>query len=114
MPGAHPVNVWPYRYSPQQKLEIEKQITEMLQKGVIQYSSSPFASLVLLVKKKDGTWRFCVDYRALNSITVKDKSPIVEELIDKLHGAKFFNKLDLRAGYHQIRVHPNDIEKTAF
>lgn len=88
----------PYKYSPQHKIEIEKQVRELLEPGVITHSTSPFAAPVLLVKKTAGSWRFCKDYRKLNDIKIKNKfpMPIIDEILDKLEGAKYFTKLDMR------------------
>jgi hypothetical protein len=102
LPDTASVAVRLYRYAHTQKAELEKQCHAMLKSGVIQLSSSAFSAPVLLVKKSDASWRFCVDYRALNEKTVKDKFliPVVEELLDELRGAQFFTKLDLCFGYH--------------
>lgn len=116
LPGAIPVNTRPYRYSPLHKTEIEKQVQHLLDTGLIVPSMSPFASPILLVQKKDGTWRFCVYYRKLNALTIKNRfpMPLVDEILDELAGATFFSSLDMTAGYHQIRMKPGDEYKTAF
>jgi hypothetical protein len=116
IPGAQPVNMRAYRHKPELKSEIERQVAELLQSGIIQKSTSHFSSPAILVKKKDGTWRLCVDYRALNSMTVVSKYPvpIIYELLDELSGARWFSKLDLRARYHEIRLADGEEHKTAF
>jgi len=96
--GFQPVKVKPYRYPHSQKEEIKKLVNGMLEEGIIQPSKSPFSFPIILVKKKDGSWRVCTDYRALNAITVKDTFPI--PTVDELYGVVFFSKLDLRSGYH--------------
>ena len=114
--GTSPINVRPYRYPPLQKDIIEQTIKEMSETRVVKPSQSPYSSSIVLVKKKDGTWRLCMDYRQLNKHTALDRFPIpmVEELLDELCGAAYFSKIDLRSRYWQVRMFPADIPKIAF
>ncbi|WVZ58773.1 hypothetical protein U9M48_009004 [Paspalum notatum var. saurae] len=116
VPGTAPIYKKAYRISGVELLEVKKQIDELLEKGFIRKSTSPWASPVLLTEKKDGTLRMCVDYRGLNAVTVKNKYPLprIEDLFDQLKGACVFSKIDLRSGYHQLRIRPSDIPKTVF
>ena len=113
---ARPIKQPPYRVSHSQKNEIESQIGTMLDQGIIKVSSSPWSSPIVLVKKKDGTTRFCVDYRKLNAVTRKDSYPLprIDDALDALAGAKYFTTLDLQSGYHQVAMDSDSIEKTAF
>jgi hypothetical protein len=115
-PRAETVNTRPYRLSYSQKDTMEALILQLVKNQVIRRGMSPYSSPAILVKKKDGTWRLCIDYRKLNKLTVKNKFPIpiIEDLLDELQGEKIFSKIDLRPGYHQIRMDPRDIPKTAF
>ena len=104
LPNSVPVNICLYKHPHFQKTKIEKQVSDMLTSSVIRHSTYLFSSPVLLVKKEDGTWKLCIDYRALNNITIMNRFPIptTDELMDELGGATIFSKLDLRASYHQI------------
>ena len=104
--GSVPPNIRAYRYSYGQKSEIERMIEEMLEVGIIRPSQSSYSAPVVMVNKKEESWHMCLDYRELNKITIKDQFPtlITDELFDKLHGAVYFKKLDLRLGYHHIRM----------
>lgn len=110
------LNLKPYRYPGAQKTIIEQMTQELIYSGVIRNNTSAFAAPVVLVKKKDGSWRLCIDYRRLNAATIKDGFPIplIEELLEELGEANIFSKLDLRSGYYQVRIHPADIYKTTF
>jgi RNase H-like domain found in reverse transcriptase/Reverse transcriptase (RNA-dependent DNA polymerase)/Integrase zinc binding domain/Chromo (CHRromatin Organisation MOdifier) domain/Retroviral aspartyl protease len=115
-PGATPPSRPTFRMSLAETDELKKQLSELVDAGFIQPSKSPYGAPVLFVKKKDGSMRMCIDYRALNNITVKNKYPLprVDELMDRLQGANYFTKIDLRSGYHQVRIHADDVCKTAF
>jgi len=116
MSGVGPISMAPYRMSPFELAELKKQLEELLEKQFIRPSVSPWGAPVLLVKKKDGSFRLCVDYRQLNKFTIKNKYPFprIDDLTDQLRGASIFSKIDLRSRYHQIRVKAEDIQKTAF
>jgi hypothetical protein len=115
-PGTAPISKRPYRMPPKELAELKTQLQELLDKGYIRSSSSPWGCPALFVKKKDGSLRMCVDYRPLNAVTIKNKYPLprIYVLFDKLAGAKVFSKIDLRFGNHQIKIRPCDIPKTAF
>jgi hypothetical protein len=116
VPGSAPPYRPSFRMSPLELQEVKKQVDELLEQGHIQPSRSPYGSPVLFVKKKEGSLRMCVDYRALNKLTIKNKYPLprIDELLDRLVGAKYFTKIDLRSGYHQVRIAEEDVPKTAF
>jgi hypothetical protein len=115
-PGTGPISKRPYRMPPKELVELKIQLQELLDKGYIRPSSSPWGSPTLFVKKKDGSLRMCVDYRPLNAVTIKNKYPLprIDVLFDQLAGAQVFSKIDLRSGYHQIKIWVSDIPKTAF
>jgi hypothetical protein len=116
LPGTTPISQAPYRMAPAELKELKIQLQELVDKGFIRPSMSPWGAPVLFVKKKDGTLRLCIDYRKLNQVTVKNKYPLprIDDLFDQLRGAKVFSKIDLRSGYHQLRIREPDIAKTAF
>ena len=115
-PGTSPISMTPHRMAPVELQELKVQIQELLGKGFIRPSTSPWGALVLFAKKKDKTLRLCIDYRQLNRVTIKNRYPLsrIDDLFDQLRGARVYSKIDLRTGYHQLRVRKVDIPKTAF
>jgi hypothetical protein len=116
IPGTAPISKRAYKVSGPELVELKKQIDELSEKGYIRPSTPPWAALVMFVEKKDNTRRMCIDYRALNEVTIKNKYllPRIENLFYQLRGASLFSKIDLRSGYHQLRIRPSDIPKTTF
>jgi hypothetical protein len=112
--GTTPISRQPYKMTPKELVELKVQLTELLDKGYIRPSSSPWGCPALFVKKKDQSLRLCVDYRPLNAVTIKNKYPLprIDILFDQLAGAKVFSKIDLRSGYHQIKICSEDVPKT--
>ena len=115
-PDAKAVNRAPYKMSPAELDELRKQLNELLELGLIRHSTSPYGSPVLFVRKPDGSMRMCIDYRALNALTIRNSNPLprIDECFDRLQGASYFSSLDLKSGYHQIRIQETDVPKTAF
>ena len=111
-----PISMSPYRMAHVELKELKEQLQELLDKGFIGPSTSPWGAPVLFVKKKDGTLRLCIDYRELNKVTIKNIYPLprIDDLFDQLQGAQYFFKIDLRSGYHQLRIKKADIPKMAF
>nr|GEU66429.1 reverse transcriptase domain-containing protein [Tanacetum cinerariifolium] len=116
IPGATPVAKSPYRLAPSEMQELSEQLQELQDNGFIWPSHSPWGAPVLFVKKNDGSFRMCIDYRELNKLTIKNRYPLprIDDLFDQLQGARYFSKIDLRSGYYKLRVHDDDISKTAF
>src|SRR6185312_14618725 len=116
VPGTKPIANNAYRLAAPELAELKKQLEELQQKGFIRPIASPWGAPVLFVKKKDGSMRVCVDYRDLNAVTIKNKYPLprIDDLFDQLKGAKYFSKIDLRSGYHQLKIKERDIPKTTF
>jgi len=116
IPGAGPMSMTPDRMAHAELAELKKKIEDLLEKKFIRPSASPWRASMLLVKKKDGSSRLCVDYRQLNKLTIKNKYPLprIDDLLDQLKGVGVFSKIDLRSRYHQILVKPDDVQKMAF
>jgi hypothetical protein len=116
LPGTAPISKRPYRMSMEQLKELKKQLTELQESGYICPSSSPWGAPVLYVQKKDDSERMCVDYQSLNDVTIKNKYPFprIEDLFDQMRGSRVFSKIDIRSGYHQMKIGLSDIAKTAF
>ena len=116
IPGTEPIYIPPYRMSPAELRELKAQLEELFSKGFIRPSISPWGAPVLFVKKKDGSLRLCIDYRQLNRVTIRNQYPLprIDELFDQLQGSRVYSKIDLRSGYHQLRVQESDVPKTAF
>ena len=114
--GIEPISKAPYRMAPLELKEFKAQMEELMSKGFFRPSTSPWGALILFVKKKDGSLRLCIDYRELNKVTIRNQYPLprIDDLFDQLQGARVFSKIDLRSGYHQLKIRSEDVPKTAF
>ena len=116
IPGIEPISIPPYSMAPVELRELKAHVEELLSKGFIRPSISPWGALILFLKNKDGSLRLCIDYRQLNIVTIRNQYPLprIDELLDQLQGFRVYSEIDLRSGYHQLRVQESDVPKTAF